>query len=141
MTDNINLQEILNRADLDFEFYYKVLNKSFKNACRVRFFKNQPQVIILTDLQKVRMSVTNFIECIIPQLEQFLIIEKSIIIHNNCIYIEHYEKESWYDLEFEETFDQVTLSKSEKDRQWGQLKPNWSRLTEDEVLILISNGG
>ena len=138
MTNIAMLQKLLNEAHLDFEFAYKVHNKSLKNACRVCFFDNQPQVILLTDLRGRGMSVTNSVEYIIPQLERFLIIEKSIPVQCDCIYIEHYDKESWNDLEnIRETFDRVTFFKN--DPEWSnKLTPSWSRLTENEVLNLIS---
>jgi hypothetical protein len=77
------------------------------------------------------MSVTNSVEFIIPQLERFLLIEKSVIIKPNCIYIEHYDRDSYYNPEDNrETFDRVQLL---------QGRPGWSRLTSDEVFLLLAN--
>lgn len=131
MKNNIDLSQLLNRATVDFKFSYQVTNKPFNNACRVRFFNNQPQVILLTELKGHGMSVTNSVEFIIPQLERFLLIEKSVIIKPNFIYIEHYDRDSYYNPEDNrETFDRVQLL---------QGRPDWSRLTSDEVFLLLAN--
>ena len=124
------LHQLLDRADLDFEFPYKVRNKPFENACRVRLFKNQPQVILLTELKDRGMSVTNSVEFIIPQLEQFLLIKKSILVKSDCIYIEHYDRDSWHAPENNsESFDRVVLLEN---------RPGWSRLSKNEVLLLLT---
>ena len=78
--ENNNLQQLLQTADLDVEFSYQVSTKQFNNACRVRFFNRQPQIIILTELKNSGMSVTNSIEFIIPQLERFLLFGKAIAL-------------------------------------------------------------
>ena len=75
------------------------------------------------------MSVTNSVEFIIPQLERFLLIEKAIVIGTDCIYIEHYAKNSYYDSEQEETFDRVMLLND---------RPGWSRLSTEEVFLYLT---
>ena len=129
MNISTNIQKLLLQAVLDFEFIYKVRGKPFDNACRVRLYNNQPQIIILTELKERGMSVTNSVEFIIPQLERFLLVEKSILVHHDCIYIEHYDKESLHDKCEEETFDRVILLDN---------RPGWSRLTFDQVFLLLS---
>lgn len=126
----MNIQTLLKQADLDIEFYYSVNNKSLKNACRVRLYQRNPQVVILTELKGCGMSVTNSVEFIIPQVERFLLIEKGIIIKPDTVYVEHYGKDSgFYSENNEETFDRVMLLNN---------RPGWSRLSLNEVAILLS---
>lgn len=87
----------------------------------MRLFKNQPQVILLTELKDRGMSVTNSIEFTIPQLEQFLLIKKSILVKSDCIYVEHYDRDSWHAPE----------DNSEKERsRCFTGKPPWLEQTE-----------
>ena len=126
---NNNLQQLLQTADLDIEFSYQISAKRFNNACRVRFFNRQPQIIILTELKNSEMSVTNSIEFIIPQLERFLLFEKAIAIAPNCVYIEHYDESSYEDCDFEETFDRVMLLDG---------RPGWNRLSSETVFLYLA---
>lgn len=134
---NNSLQQLLQTAYLDFEFGYKVPSKFLPdNACRVRLFDKQQnnlainsQVIILTELKGRGMSVTNSVEFIIPQLEYYLLTEKAIVIRTDCIYIEHYDQDSYYDSSQKETFDRVMLLNS---------RPGWSRLSTDEIFLYLN---
>ena len=130
MKQNINIQNLLKQAYLDFDFSYKVQNRPFENSCRVRFFNLQPQVIVLTELKGGGMSVTNSVEHIIPQLERFLLIEKTIAVQCDCVFIEHYDENSYYAPEDnEETFDRVFLLDN---------RPGWRRLTKNEVFLFLT---
>ena len=129
MRNNINLEQLLETAYLNFEFNYKVRGKPFINACRVRFFDKQPQVVILTELKGHGMSVTNSVEYIIPQLEKFLLLEKGILIQTNCIYIEHYDQNSYHTPSNQESFDRVILLDN---------RPGWNSLKREEVFLLLA---
>ena len=116
-------------ADLDDIFHYK-LNKyrQIDDRCRIRIYRRTKSTIcIMTELKNSGMSVTNAVEFIIPQIK-WLFKQENNPLPENTIFIEHYDRDSYYGHGDDETFEIVTLKNH---------RPLWNPVTFTQVLNLI----
>ena len=123
------LTQIAKKPQLDFIFNYKIPYGRDNNFCRVRYYSDpQHQVLIMTELKNSGMSVTNSVEHIVSQLKDYFLRQEGIRIKDNCLFIEHYEKE-FYNNSYPEEF---SLIKFDADN-----KPDWSVLSEDNIRNIL----
>lgn len=121
---------LLPEADVDDIFHYK-LNKyrQIDDHCRIRIYRQTKQTIcILTELKNSGMSVTNSVEFIIPQVK-WLFEQENNPLPEDTIFIEHYDRDSYYDCGLNETFDIITLKNG---------SPLWNRVTPQTVFDLVA---
>ena len=125
MKSTINLP----KADIDDIFHYKLnIYRQIDDHCRIRIYRQANKTIcILTELKNSGMSVTNCVEMIVPQIF-WLFQQENNPLPEDTIFIEHYDRDSYYGDDEDESFDIIKINNG---------RVIWQRISFQNVFDLI----